>query len=72
MLYQVREPYLAVLIETMRREGYELAVSKPEVIVIEQNGTQQEPYESLLIDCDDRKQGSVIEELGARRAELKI
>ena len=65
------ELHLAVLIETMRREGYELAVSKPEVIVIEQNGTKQEPYESLLIDCDDQHQGSVIEELGARRAELQ-
>ena len=65
------ELHLAVLIETMRREGYELAVSKPEVIVIEQNGTKQEPYESLLIDCDDQHKGSVIEELGARRAELQ-
>ena len=65
------ELHLAVLIETMRREGYELAVSKPEVIVVEQNGKKQEPYESLLIDCDEQHQGSVIEELGARRAELQ-
>ena len=65
------ELHLAVLIETMRREGYELAVSKPEVIVIEKNGRKQEPYESLLIDCDGQHQGSVIEELGARRAELQ-
>ena len=41
------------------------------MIVIEQNGRKQEPYESLLIDCDDQHQGSVIEELGARRAELQ-
>ena len=65
------ELHLAVLIETMRREGYELAVSKPEVIVVEQNGKKKEPYESLLIDCDEQHQGSVIEELGARRAELQ-
>jgi len=65
------ELHLAVLIETMRREGYELAVSKPEVIVTEQNGKKQEPYESLLIDCDSEHQGAVIEELGARRAELQ-
>ena len=65
------ELHLAVLIETMRREGYALAVSKPEVIVVEQNGKKKEPYESLLIDCDEQHQGSVIEELGARRAELQ-
>ena len=65
------ELHLAVLIETMRREGYELAVSKPEVVVVEQNGKKKEPYESLLIDCDEQHQGSVIEELGARRAELQ-
>ncbi len=65
------ELHLAVLIETMRREGYELAVSKPEVIVVEQNGKKQEPYETLLIDCDEQHQGSVIEELGTRRAELQ-
>ena len=65
------ELHLEVLIETMRREGSELAVSKPEVIVVEQNGKKKEPYESLLIDCDEQHQGSVIEELGARRAELQ-
>jgi GTP-binding protein len=65
------ELHLSVLIETMRREGYELAVSKPEVIVHEVDGVRQEPYEMLLVDCDEQHQGSVIEELGLRRAEMR-
>ena len=65
------ELHLTVLIETMSREGYELAVSRPEVIVHEIDGVQQEPFETLLIDCDEEHQGSVIEELGRRRAELQ-
>jgi GTP-binding protein len=55
----------------MRREGYELAVSRPEVIIQEIEGVKQEPYESLVIDCDETHQGSVIEELGNRRAEMR-
>ena len=65
------ELHLSVLIETMRREGYELAVSKPEVIVHEVDGVRQEPYEMLFVDCDQQHQGRVIEELGLRRAEMR-
>ncbi len=65
------ELHLSVLIESMRREGFELAVSRPEVILHEEDGVQQEPYEILVIDCDDQHQGSVMEALGLRRAELQ-
>ena len=65
------ELHLSVLIETMRREGYELAVSRPEVILHEEDGVTQEPYEMLVVDCDEQQQGSVIEELGNRRAEMR-
>jgi len=65
------ELHLSVLIETMRREGFELAVSRPEVIMQEINGQIQEPYEALVIDCDEQHQGSVIEELGFRKAEMQ-
>ena len=65
------ELHLSVLIESMRREGFELAVSRPEVIIHEEDGVQQEPYEVLVIDCDDRHQGAIIEELGLRRAEMQ-
>jgi len=65
------ELHLSVLIETMRREGYELAVSRPEVIVQEIDGVKQEPFEELVIDCDEEYQGAVIEELGKRRADLR-
>ena len=65
------ELHLSVLIESMRREGFELAVSRPEVIIHEVDGKREEPYEALMIDCDDRHQGSVMEELGLRRAEMK-
>ncbi|MEM7020438.1 MAG: GTP-binding protein, partial [Pseudomonadota bacterium] len=65
------ELHLAVLIESMRREGYELAISRPEVILHEENGEVQEPYEALVIDCDEQHQGSIIEELGNRRAEMR-
>jgi GTP-binding protein len=65
------ELHLSVLIESMRREGFELGVSRPEVIQKEIDGVLQEPYEQLVIDCEDQHQGSVMEELGMRRAELK-
>ena len=65
------ELHLSVLIETMRREGFELGVSRPEVIKKEIDGVMQEPFEQLVIDCEDQHQGSVMEELGVRRAELK-
>ena len=64
------ELHLSVLIESMRREGYELAVSRPEVILHEQDGVTQEPYEHLVVDCDEQHQGSIIEELGNRRGEM--
>jgi len=65
------ELHLSVLIESMRREGFELAVSRPEVIIHEENGVKQEPFEALVIDCDEQHQGAVIEELGQRRAEMQ-
>ncbi len=65
------ELHLSVLIENMRREGFELAVSRPEVIVKEIDGIMQEPHEVLVIDCDEQHQGSVMEELGMRKADLQ-
>ncbi len=65
------ELHLAILIETMRREGYELEVSQPEVVYKEEAGRQLEPYEFLTIDVPSDYRGTVIEELGRRRAELK-
>ena len=65
------ELHLAVLIETMRREGYELAVGRPEVITREENGVRSEPYEQLTVDVETEHQGAVMEKLGARRADLK-
>jgi GTP-binding protein len=65
------ELHLSVLIETMRREGFELGVSRAEVIRREVDGVMQEPFEELLVDCEDQHQGAVMEELGQRRAELK-
>lgn len=65
------ELHLSVLIESMRREGFELGVSRPEVIQKEIHGELQEPYEQLVIDCEDRHQGSLMEELGKRRADLE-
>jgi len=64
------ELHLSILIENMRREGYELAVSRPEVILKEDNGQLLEPYESLVIDCEEQHQGAIMERLGARRGEL--
>ena len=65
------ELHLSVLIESMRREGFELGVSRPEVIQREVNGVVEEPYEQLVIDCEDEHQGAIMEELGLRRAELE-
>lgn len=65
------ELHLSVLIESMRREGFELAVSRPEVIIHEEEGVLKEPFESLVVDCDEQHQGSVMEELGLRRAEMQ-
>jgi len=65
------ELHLAILIETMRREGYELEVSQPEVVYQELEGQRCEPYEMLSIDVPGAYQGAIIEELGRRRAELQ-
>lgn len=64
------ELHLSVLIETMRREGFELGVSRPEVIQKEIDGEVQEPYELVMIDVEDEHQGSVIEELGKRKGDM--
>jgi GTP-binding protein len=64
------ELHLTILIENMRREGYELAVSRPRVIYKEVDGKRCEPYEVLTVDVEDANQGGVMEELGRRRGEL--
>lgn len=64
------ELHLSVLIETMRREGFELGVSRPEVIQKEIDGEIQEPYELVMIDVEEEHQGSVIEELGKRKGDM--
>jgi len=64
------ELHLSVLIETMRREGFEMGVSRPEVIQREVDGVTQEPYEQVVIDVEDQHQGAVMEELGLRKGEL--
>lgn len=64
------ELHLSVLIESMRREGFELGVSRPEVIQKEIDGEIQEPFEQVVIDVEDRHQGAIMEELGLRKAEL--
>ena len=64
------ELHLTILIENMRREGYELAVSRPQVLTKVVNGEVHEPYEALTVDIDEGHQGSVMEALGTRRAEL--
>jgi GTP-binding protein len=65
------ELHLSILIETMRREGFELAVSRPEVIYKEENGQIMEPAEYLIVDIPKEHQGAVLESLGRRGAELK-
>ncbi|WP_455376120.1 translational GTPase TypA [Kaarinaea lacus] len=65
------ELHLSILIENMRREGYELGVSRPEVIQKEVDGVIHEPYEQLTVDVEDSHQGTVMEKLGERGGELK-
>jgi len=65
------ELHLTILIENMRREGYELAVSRPQVLLKEEGGVMMEPYELLTVDIEDDHQGGVMEELGRRRGELQ-
>ena len=64
------ELHLAILIENMRREGFELAVGRPEVIFREVEGRQQEPFENVLLDVEEAHQGSVMEDLGKRKGVL--
>lgn len=65
------ELHLAILIENMRREGYELGVSRPEVIIREIDGETCEPYEQLTVDVEEQHQGTIMEKLGERRGELR-
>jgi GTP-binding protein len=64
------ELHLSILIETMRREGYEMAVSKPRVIIIERDGVKMEPVEYVVIDVREEYSGAVIESVGRRRAQM--
>lgn len=65
------EMHLSILIETMRREGYELQVSPPKVLTHEENGKLMEPMEHVVIDVPTEYQGSVMQKLGARKGELE-
>ena len=65
------ELHLTILVETMRREGYEMAVSRPRVVFHEENGVKMEPYENLTVDVEDATQGAVMEDLGKRKGELQ-
>ncbi|MGQ0656037.1 MAG: translational GTPase TypA [Betaproteobacteria bacterium] len=65
------ELHLTILLENMRREGYEIAVSRPRVIVKDIGGVRCEPFELLAVDVEEQNQGAVMEELGRRRGELK-
>ena len=65
------ELHLSVLIETMRREGFELSVGRPEVVQRVVDGVVEEPFESVVVDCEEQHQGSVMEALGARKGGLK-
>ena len=65
------ELHLTILLENMRREGYELAVSRPRVVIKEINGEKQEPYEMLTVDVEETNQGTIMEALGARRGDLQ-
>ncbi len=65
------ELHLTILIENMRREGYELAVSRPRVVYKDIDGVRNEPYEALTVDVDEANQGAVMEELGRRRGDLQ-
>ena len=64
------ELQLGVLIETMRREGFELGISRPKVLLREENGQKQEPYETIVIDVDDEHSGTVVEKMQRRKADL--
>jgi GTP-binding protein len=65
------ELHLSILIENMRREGFELAVSRPEVIIKEEDGQLMEPFETVTIDVQEEHQGGIMEKIGLRKGELK-
>jgi GTP-binding protein len=65
------ELHLTILIENMRREGYELAVSRPQVLLRQIDGVTHEPFEALTVDVEEEHQGGVMEALGQRRAEMR-
>ncbi|MHB1247629.1 MAG: translational GTPase TypA, partial [Sulfuriferula sp.] len=65
------ELHLTILLENMRREGFEIAVSKPRVVYKDINGEKSEPYEALTVDVEEANQGSIMEELGRRRGDLQ-
>ena len=65
------ELHLTILLENMRREGFELAVSRPRVLLKEVDGVKMEPYELLTVDVEEEHQGSVMEELGRRKGDLQ-
>jgi GTP-binding protein len=65
------ELHLTILIENMRREGYEVAVGKPRVVVKEVDGVRMEPWEQLTVDVETDSQGKIMEELGRRGGELQ-
>lgn len=64
------ELHLGILIENMRREGFEIAVSRPQVIIKDIDGVKSEPFETVTIDCEEEHQGSIMEQLGLRKGEL--
>jgi len=65
------ELHLSVLIETMRREGFEMSVGRPEVVQRTRDGMIEEPYEAVVIDCEEQHQGAVMEAMGLRKGDLK-
>jgi GTP-binding protein len=71
MVFGRGEMHLGVLIENMRREGYELAISRPQVVVKEIDGQKQEPWEQLTVDIEETSQGAVMQALGERGAKLE-
>lgn len=65
------ELHLSILIENMRREGFELEVSRPKIIIREMNGVKKEPFENITLDIEEKNQGSVMQFMGARKSDLK-
>ncbi|MDE5285476.1 MAG: translational GTPase TypA, partial [Buchnera aphidicola] len=65
------ELHLSILIENMRREGFELSVSRPKIIFRESNGFKEEPFENIVLDIEEKHQGSIIQFIGERKGEMK-